>query len=188
MKRYLFLLMIAIILLSVFGCSSNAPTDEEIAVLVEERVKASQELNEIYFGDGLPVDILRASVGHYQYVSKKSPYQSIDQIKKATQEVFSSEYSNLLFSNAFSGTNEQGVGIVYARYTEKDNELMMYSQFEAILTGTRTYHFDTIKVLKKNGKRIIVEVDTEDDSGTELVVRLKLVNENGKWLLDTPTY
>lgn len=187
MKKFLLPLLV-ISLITTFGCGSNAPSGEEIVALVEERVKASEELNEIYFGEGLPVDILRASVGYYKYVSKDSPYQSIAQIKEATQKVFSSEYSNLLFQNAFSGTNEEGVGIVYARYAEKDGELMVYTNLEAILTAKRTYHFDTVKVLKKNGRSVTVEIETEDESGTKLTVKLKMVKENDIWLLDSPTY
>lgn len=187
MKKVLCLLLGAV-LLSVWGCGSKAPADAEISAVVQERVNASFELNEIYFGEGLQADVLRASVGNYQYVSEESPYQSIEQIKEATKRVFSSEYCELLFSNAFSGINEKGVGILYARYVEKEGELMVNSKLESLLDGERTYHFDTLKVLKKSGKKITVEVQTEDQSGTKLTVTLKLVNENGTWLLDSPTY
>jgi len=188
MKKIIFLLLTFTAVFYLFSCGGGGPEDSEIRTTVESLVADAAPLNEIYFGKGLPSDILRPGVGNYMYISSDAEYGSIEQIKEATREIFSAEYSEILFENAFSGTNEEGIGINYALYAEKNGELMINSKAERMITGTRIYHFDTIKVIKKSSETVFVEIDTEDDSGAAAKVKLKLVSEDGKWLLDSPTY
>lgn len=188
MKKISLIVLTVTLVLSLFSCGGKAPGDDEIATTVKQLVAASAPLNEIYFGEGLPVDIFRAAVGNYQYISTDCEYKSINQIKEATQKVFSAEYCELLYETTFSGINEEGVGILYARYAEKNNELIKNSTIQPMMTGERTYNFDTMKILKKNSTTVLVNIDTTDDSGNTLPIQVRLVNENGVWLLDSPTY
>ncbi len=188
MKKRVFSLLILAISLFLFSCGADLPEDEEIIERVKELVAAAAPLNDIYFGEGLPRDILREGVGNYKYISDKSRYKSIAEIKEETSNVFSSEYANLLFMGAFSAINEEGAGISYAPYIENNGELMLNSDFEKRIESARIYHFDTLQITKKSKNKIFIEIETEIEGADRLRVILKLVFEGDRWLLDSPTY
>ena len=98
-------LVTAIILLSCCVCSCAKPPElddvkDTFIALIEE----SKEINEIFFGVGLPVHEQDDSLSEakkiylykkdsiYNYVIDTSPYFSIQKIKDAAQRVYSEEY------------------------------------------------------------------------------------------------
>lgn len=191
-------------------------TDEEVIGAASELIQRSHEINEIYFGDGLPVtgdrdeieafyDMLNETVYsedgikalNYYPVDPECGYSSIDDIKAATREVYSAAYSEYLFERAFTGISDtMGSGdkttvvtASYARYIEDDGVLTVrLNCSDDKLDLSRTYDVSGAKVVLKKKDFAIISVPSVKDGAPSENVELKLVLENSSWKLDTPTY
>lgn len=177
--------------------------------VVEPLIEKSEELNEIYFGEGLPltVDADEAQAFYssfdtdveaisYHPVDKSCGYESIDDIKEATLEVFTEDYSDYLFTLAFTGISDvvnDGVGdktetSSYARYLEQSGMLTARIDLadDAITLG-RVYRTEELEIVREKDNYVLVKIPTELN-GKQCDVELKLVLTNDGWRLDTPTY
>ena len=211
MKKTLSALSIAVLLISVLlpSCSREKHTADEMREIAEPLIEKSAELNVIYFGEGLPltVDAAEAEAFYssfdtdvesisYHPVDKSCGYESIDDIKNATLEVFTEDYSDYLFTLAFTGISDtvnDGVGdktetSSYARYLEQSGMLTARIDLasEALTLG-RVYHMDELEIVREKDDYVLVSIPTELD-GNECDVELKLVLTDDGWRLDTPTY
>ena len=201
MKRILSLALLALVLLTAVSCG-KAPTAEEIRPTLEALIEASYEINDIFFGEGLPA-IERDSEyaiknyvyymdegGNYDYVTPDCPYQTTDDIKAAAEKVYSSGYLASIYETSFIGVADPNAGMLYARYLDTDEGLKKSNIHEAIITAKRIYDFDTMTVVKPSGSDFVnVEIDTHIEGSADILrIRLTMVNENGEWRLDTPTY
>ena len=209
--RILSILLVSCVMIGSFvSCGKVSYTDEELIAAAEELVKLSYELNDIYFGEGLPIadnreDVERfysmfesdVSAVNYHPVSQECKYQSEEDIKKATEAVFSPNYCSYLYELAFKGistvfnegTENQMVATAsFARYVETNGVLTVRIDLPycAMELG-RLYDFDKIEILQKKKKYAIVSVPTEKD-GVSMGVQLKLVLTDNGFRLDTPTY
>ncbi len=208
MKKILPLLA-ALLCLSLLSCGSSKHTADEMRDVVEPLIEKSEELNEIYFGEGLPltVDADEAQAFYssfdtdveaisYHPVDKSCGYESIDDIKEATLEVFTEDYSDYLFTLAFTGISDvvnDGVGdktetSSYARYLEQSGMLTARIDLadDAITLG-RVYRTEELEIVREKDNYVLVKIPTELN-GKQCDVELKLVLTNDGWRLDTPTY
>ena len=202
--------------LSLVSCGGGV-SEAEVSAALAELIPASYELNEIYFGEGLPisdnredVEAFYAAMGqgtdislNYHPVSADCGYTTIDEIKEATLAVFSESYSEYLFTLAFDGissvfnedTEEQLTQTVsYARYMETDGILTVRMDLadEALPLG-RTYDTDDITIIRDKLKGehgyVLVEVQSYVDGAPDERVEVKLVRTaDGGYRLDSPTY
>ena len=164
----------------------------------------------IYFGEGLPLSDDAALVEtfygmfdsdveaiNYHPVDPACGYTSEEDIREATLEVFTADYSEYLFSRAFKGIseefNEDGATAytataIYAMYLEQDGLLTARINLadDAIPLG-RTYDLDGMKILDADENLVVVEVPTEMN-GKALDVELRLIKTPDGWRLDSPTY
>lgn len=76
------------------AAAGTGPSEEEIRQTVQALVEAAEPINEIFYGEGVPVkdyeieeaDGLSSTVDfQYVSVSEDAPYQSIEQIKEAAE-------------------------------------------------------------------------------------------------------
>lgn len=193
------LLCLAAILLS--ACA-GAPALDEIKPRVIELIEASYEVNDIFFGEGLPV-IERGSAfaeenhiyymdegGNYDYVTEDCPYQTVDMIKAEAEKVYSSEYLASIYETTFVGVADENTGMLYARYLDTDEGLKKSNLHKPLLEQKRMYDYDTMEIVKpSNGRYINVEIESYLEGEDErLPIRLTLVKEGEVWLLDSPTY
>ncbi len=208
MKKILPLLA-ALLCLSLLSCGSSKHTADEMRDVVEPLIEKSEELNVIYFGEGLPltVDADEAQAFYssfdtdveaisYHPVDKSCGYESIDDIKEATLEVFTEDYSDYLFTLAFTGISDvvnDGVGdktetSSYARYLEQSGMLTARIDLadDAITLG-RVYRTEELEIVREKDNYVLVKIPTELN-GKQCDVELKLVLTNDGWRLDTPTY
>lgn len=202
--------------LSLVSCGGGV-SEAEVSAALAELIPASYELNEIYFGTGLPisddredVEAFYAAMGqgadislNYHPVSADCGYTSIDEIKEATLAVFSESYSEYLFTMAFNGissvfnedTEEQLTQTVsYARYMETDGILTVRMDLsdEALPLG-RTYDTEDITIIRDKLKGehgyLLVEVQSYVGGVPDERVEVKLVRTaDGDFRLDSPTY
>ena len=204
-------------LLLLLSSRGGSMSEAEVSAVLGELIPASYPLNEIYFGEGLPISDDRADVEafyaaagmdndislNYHPVSPECEYTSVEAIKAATLEVFSESYSKYLFTMAFDGlssvfnadTEEQLTQTVsYARYMETDGILTVRMNIgEEAMPLNRTYDTNDIEIIrdKLSGSHgyLLVEVQSYVDGQPDVKVEVKLVkNADGQFRLDSPTY
>ena len=201
-------LLLALCALS--SCSHKHTADELRPVLAELLPKAA-EINEIYFGAGLPTtrdeNAVRAfyetfdtdiAAISYTPVDPKCGYASVDDIRAATLEVFTDSYAETLFDRAFTGisdtfdegkSTEYRATALYAMYLEQDGFLTKRVDvgMDSIPLG-RTYDLDSLTVLRENSAGVEVRLSSFVDGEPSVDVELWLVEGENGWRLDSPTY
>lgn len=180
-------------------------TDEEIIKEAKALIEGSFEINEIYFGKGLPISAedseeardfatengLELENVQYLPVTEDSAYTSIDDIKESTAKIYSQSYCQYLYSMAFEGySNDDGTAAVYAKYMEDENGILTARiDLAENELPKRTYDYDTMKVTEKKENSASVKMDSYlDGEKEEKSVTFTFVKEDGEWKLDTPTY
>ncbi len=212
-KIALILILCASLLLSFTSCGSPPPDISEVSQCFEELIESSYEINEIFFGAGLPTnedveDVPDDFIG-YVYVSDDAKYKSIDEIKQAASLVYSSDYLQYIYQSVFTGYVDQDTGIVLtARYHEDSGRLLQADDTKPLYFGTTKYDYSTMKIVRPSSSSYVIvemtawvegieDIETSDDfsdeyndilSGKKHTVRLSFAKQDGKWLLDTPTY
>ena len=193
------------------ACSKPKVSAEEMRPVLEELLPKSAELNEIYFGAGLPTnrdeDAVRAfyetfdtdiAAISYEPVDPDCGYETVDDIKAATLEVFTEEYAAFLFDRAFTGISdlfdegtetEHRSTAVYAMYLEQDGFLTKRVNLkdDAIPLG-RTYDLDSLEVLRTNETGVLVRLKSFFEGQESVDVELWLTETENGWRLDSPTY
>ncbi len=193
------------------SCSKPKHTAEEMRAVLGELLPKSAELNEIYFGDGLPTNrdenAVRAfyesfdtdiAAISYEPVDPACGYETVDDIKAATLEVFTEEYAEFLFDRAFTGISalfdegtdtEHRTTAVYAMYLEQDGFLTKRVNLkdDAIPLG-RTYDLDSLEVLRENETGVQVRLKSFFGGEPSVDVEMWLTETENGWRLDSPTY
>lgn len=194
------------------ACGGRAKhTAEELRPVLEELLPKAAEINEIYFGEGLPTtrdeDVVRAfyetfdtdiKAISYTPVDPECGYENIDDIKEATLAVFTEGYAAFLFDRAFTGISdvfdegletEHRTTAVYAMYLEENGYLTKRVNLadDAIPLG-RTYDLGTLRVIRENESGVQVRLASFLDGEASTEVELWLVETEGGWRLDSPTY
>lgn len=184
---------------------------EELRPALNELIPASLELNEIYFGAGLPIsedrelteqffanfdsDIAKIN---YAPVDRNCGYTTEEDIRTATLAVFTEDYSNYLFERAFAGiatVNNEGTDTentstaIYAMYIEQYGILTVRLNIaDDAVTVNRTYDIDSAKVTNSRPNYVIVTIPSYIDGNYDSDIKLKLVSTAAGWRLDSPTY
>ena len=180
---------------ALIACSGERRiTKGELAEVLPELVEKSAVLNEIYFGDGFPPDGSAAlpENGYYYVDSEIYGLYTIEQIKEATEEVFTPEYSLILYASAFDGLASEDA-VTPPRYIEGERGLMQSVRSTVYDLAERTYDYETLKVKKADHARATVSVQTVDTDGNKAAIELIVVRTtdaagNHIYRLDSPTY
>ena len=191
-RKIIIIFLTAAMLLLLVSCS-RPPELSEIYDEVVSVIEASYEINEIYFGHGLPTSDIDSGLSGYSRVREDAKYRSIDQIKAATEQVYCKDYREGLYEVAFKGVSNftEGVyGVVKARFIEHQGYLFQDSNAKALINAKRVYDFSTMKIVKpSNAKHINISIDSRLEGSEEILnITLSFVFENGRWLLNSPTY
>lgn len=165
------------------GCAVKM-TDDEARSLLAELIPRSQEINGIFFGEGLPVEEDTASESgsadgaRYCPVTKDCPYQSVAQIRAAAEKVYTREYlQNSVYPMAFDGVEEYE-----PRYKEIDGVLCRNVSATVFEIGET----DSTSARVVGSGFGVVEVEMDYSRGGS--VKISLREQDGVWLLDGPTY
>lgn len=202
--------LLAIVMLSGCFCSCTKLPDIELyRDVFTKLIESSAEVNDIFFGAGLPVDENipdgYEKVSGYKYVSDGAKYHSIFEIKKLAANVYSTNYLNYIYNVIFNGYADNTAGVLTARFIETRGLLMQTEKAEP-LNGTRRFDYSTMKAVRPCSDKLInIEITTwieggkpydfdenyeinEILSGKKHTYTLTFVLEDGAWRLDTPTY
>ena len=212
MKKYTriiaFLIILAIAITALTSCGSSVEIGE-VREILRDLIPKSEELNVIYFGEGLPISSDREVVEefyasfdsdiemiNYHPVDPDCGYTSEDEIRSATLEVYTEEYAEYLFERAFVGITAQlsdgeedvKYNAIYAMYIMQNGTLTVRLDLadEAIPLG-REYDIDAAEIVRSRGNYVIVSVPSVLD-GVEEDIELRLTNTANGWRLDSPTY
>ena len=211
--KYKLLAALAAILLllpTALTACGKAPALEEVYDDFAALIEASYEINDVFFGEGLPTHdrdgayaienfIYFGFEGYdtYEFVTAESPYSCLEDIQYAAAAVYSADYLEEISTMAFVGYADENTGAVStARYLESpEGYLLRYAFGDTdpfnILPGKRRYNMDTMEIVRPSSANSVnVKVDSyllgEEDE--ILSVTLRFVLEDGEWRLDTPTY
>ena len=190
------------------SCGGRAPKTEAIYDRVVELIEASYELNTVYHGQGLPVyktDSEYAEFTHlyynfadkgiYEMVTPYAKFQSIADIKEASEKVYSKKLlEEVFYPAAFTGyAISDGVGgshYAYARFLEKEGQLYQYVE-KGYDIQMRVYDYSTMKVIRPSTSKafyvsIVSREQGSPETATEETLRFVL-QDDGQWYLDTFT-
>lgn len=160
--------------------------NEVYAYVIEDYVEPEHEF---YYNATDPVD--------YDYVRFDCEYSDVNSLKKKAEAVYSSVYLESIYSSMFVGTvASNSVGALNARYMEYADDmgnvyLMESNKFKPLITETRVFDYSTAKMVKpSNAEYVNVEIDSylPSNPSKREVVKISLILENGKWMLDSAPY
>ncbi|MBQ8393261.1 MAG: hypothetical protein IJX51_05755 [Clostridia bacterium] len=184
-KRIIFILLaIALIVGGVMLIIefTTRPEEEEALVIVEDLVKASCELNEIYYGKGLNYDDSMIYQSVYRQVDLNEKYKTVDILSARTKEVFTASYANSLIQYHLNPSVGGTGGLTKSRYIEDSTGLIaVYKDYESI--EITQYKYDTIKIDSIRSKRIVATIMSTEGEEVEVVIR----KETDGWRLDSAT-
>ncbi|MBR6808046.1 MAG: hypothetical protein IKM46_06685 [Clostridia bacterium] len=191
-------LVAAVVLLLSFTSCGKTYSEEEIKTAAAELIEESYEINEIFFGEGLPgVEPEGEDIMQYLKIAEDSPYHTEEELKAAALKVYSEGYCALLFERAFSGfsldeNGEDGIDttkLVDARFVTYNDELVILPLTdEDIMELERTYDVESIKVVKQKSGTVIISVQSFVDGENAGEVTLNMIMTENGWRLDSPTY
>lgn len=209
MRKILLFLLTATMLVSLAvslpSCKKKSTEPDEIRAALETLIPASAELNEIYFGLGLPTAADEEGYANpdeglvYEQVLPSCKYQTEAELREATLSVFTESYANALFERGFSGLSvkydDNGLlgselpSTLYAMYIETDGVLTKRTNVkdEALRLG-REYQIDKMTVVRQKNDYVVVDIPTMMDGEESVTVTLKLVITENGWRIDSPTY
>ena len=122
---------------------------------------------------------------------RSDKYVTVNDIKAAAEEVYSKAYLMSVYQTIFVGYVQSGISdIIYARYYEGNEGLMILKDPDVWVTAKRIYDYDSMKVVRpSNSKKITLLIDSHLEGETEILpVRLSFVKQDGEWYLDSPSY
>lgn len=189
------------------GCASSMKNEEARAILAE-LVPKSQEVNEILWGEGLPLAdesngaLTTVKGAQYRPVASDCGYTSVDKIKELAASVYSADYLKQVYATAFgeyeteedkaeeetgeSTAESLGLDRLYARYIEEKGVLYENITYTKYTLSTVIYP-ETAIVVDEGIGLIVCRVDCligEEKSTMKITLR----EQDGGWLLDSPTY
>jgi hypothetical protein len=184
----------------------SPPKLEDVYDRVVELVEESQEVNTVFYGAGLPVHDSNGDYadfthmyfdfkykGSYEIVTDQAKFISVMAIQNKAEQVYSKSYlENVLYPFAFTGYAVDNVGgnIAVARYLEDEEWIYRATSGKNYLEGTRIYDYSTMKIAYPgNSKAFYVTMDSwlEENPDEIETVRLRIVQQDGQWYLDSFT-
>lgn len=211
MSKKLFAVFVSVfIAVCLFSCTQEEIpfeeiTSEEISKIAGPLIEKSYEINEMYFGCGLPIDEkslesyngklqedIDVKSSYYLAVDSEYKYQTTLEMKEATLEVYSTDYcESSIFPVAFEGIiNENGDILEYASFIV--NEVGILTERHDIAQRDplpkRTYDLDSVKSISQSADTIVFSVDSYVDGAVSDNIRLTIKKQDSGWRLDTPTY
>ena len=216
MKRTLMLFLACSL---VFGCCvlcSGCSTEYEVEDVydrVVSLIEDSYEINTVIYGPGLPTYVKDSEFselnhvyfgvnehGSYEFVTERSKFLSVDDIKKKAEKIYSKGLlEDVLYKTLFEGyAVEDGAGgAVYglARYRTVSERFSVTTDKNAegkdeniFFTSMRIYDYSTMKVRslgREDACAVAIESWLPESPEKIETVELILALQDGQWYLDS---
>ena len=186
------LVFAAVLPISFVSCAA-VPTEDEAIEIIENLLPRTYLLNEIYFGKGLDY-IDDGSEGRYMPVSDDSPYLTEEELRTATEAVFSSDYSEAIFDIYLTGYSDDDTGsIIYARYYEYGDRLYIDTEAEVLVSSERTYDLESVEITSISSRFIVFTAQSYLDGTADEVIEITITSEKDDdgetiWRINSATY
>ncbi len=170
-----------------------APTEDEAIEIIENLLPRTYLLNEIYFGEGMDY-IDDGSEGRYMPVSDDSPYLTEEELRTATEAVFSSDYCEAIFDIYLTGYSDDDTGsIIYARYYEYGDRLYIDTEAEVLVSSERTYDLESVEITSLSSRFIVFTAQSYLDGTADEVIEITITSEKSDdgenvWRINSATY
>ncbi len=192
-KRIISFTLLCLLCLPLLACGREY-TEDEVFPAAKELIEKSNMLNVIYFGTGIPVKAGGETEGSYTEADmsalQEMGFTDAEDIKKQTEQVFSSSMCRWLFEKFSSST--QGANVTLARYIQLNGKLMVYTEYDVLAGDQVTYDYSTLKIHSQGRGQVKVTLDATATRGEGLSrtenIDVTLVKVKGGWRLDAPTY
>ena len=188
----------------------RAPSVDDLRADVVALVEASYEINEVFYGAGLPVldrnseeyaDLYAyyapATAQSYDIVDvAHAKFTSIDAIKSAASRVYSPDLlESNLYVNAFTGYAIEGINSTViasdALYTEDaDYFYQSASRTNYLTRGVKIFDYDTMQVVRPSSSdAVYLTMDAwyVSNPTEHFSARIRLVSTPNGWRLDSLT-
>lgn len=189
--------LIAVSLLFTVSCRRESYDEDELRSAAAELIEASYEINNIFFGSGLPTvgagtASAEDSAVRYAELSDESPYRTEEEIRHAALLVYTPEYCESIFETVFSGASSvigEDSAVLYARYIDYNGILTArILKEDEILQLDRTYDTSSIEIVRIRSNTAEITVPSFKNGVPSDDISLRLVMTDDGWRLDTPTY
>lgn len=210
MKKALSVFLLLVLCLGMLpGCARL--NTEGLLEAAPNLIQRADNLNEIFYGEGIPYDRNAEPIGNYYPADKgflqEQGFATVEELKAKTQRVFSIDYCMAIYASTLSGFAAEGSGYIYARYSSSQPEnlrdenetILVSSTAESKLAHRKsiTYDYNGLRLgeVGRDYAKVIVPTVTEfyadDDHPTDYTVKedmeIKFVYEDG-WRIDSATY
>lgn len=176
LKNNILLIICVVTALLLCSCGGSM-TDESVKAELERLLPLSYEMNEIFWGKGLPYED-NGSNAKMKPVTEDCGYTSTEDILSKAAEIFSEGYMKDIKEAVFTDGDDTD-----ARYVDINGVLKIDTSKKGFdIKGN--IDVSTAKIKKQNSGMVIVTAEYEDGGQTELT----LVLQDGQWYLDSPTY
>lgn len=211
MKKIICLILVTAALITVSACGINRIELDDVKEEFITLVEASYEINEMFFGEGLPTyerggeydrqnqlySENNTEFDYYEYVMPDSGYYFTDQIKWNAEKVYTEDYLNDIYTMAFDGYADENTGTVTtARYLDANGLLVKYvfgdsDPFDKLDGKKRRFDFESMKIVKPYSSNYVnVSIDSyligEENEILNITLHFKKTSDG--WRLDAPTY
>lgn len=180
-------------------------TDGQAKEVLAPLIENAYPINEIFFGKGLPYDgelnkEYKMVSAQYLPVSESAGYHTVAEIKEAAEKVYSKKYLDSIYPVMFEGLtlNEEDeltmstIDPRYKEFKETDGE-----ETRTVLKVNALHEGYDLKTVPDASTAAVVEctpdyvkvsVSYTLDGKTGTMFLTLSPDENGVWLLDSPTY
>lgn len=198
------LILSLIILCSAFcACAKNkAPSIESVRERFSYLLDNSYEINEIFWGDGLPTIVYGSdedkqykvydekTFDGYEYVRDDCKYQTVEQIKMSAQKIYTKAYLDNIYGQIFDGYMIDEQNITAAKYVENTKGFFCYA-FDDDMVDKLIYDHTTMKIIKPsraNYVNVEVKAHKEGDSSNIFTIKVSFALQDGEWYLNSPSF
>ncbi len=206
MKKVLIILITAICILSASSCGNEPPVvnreydEKEVEAAARQLIMQSLSLNEIYWGDGIAHSEDRNTADGIYYMAVILPdtgFSTLDELRALTEETFSKGFTEQIYSTPiFIGSSDTTMCRYYQKYSAADGTtpeaIMVNTEWKPLIVDDVTYDFESVKAKGSVGEKVYVTIScTVTRAGYEpqkRVLEVALIEEEGGWRLDSPTY
>lgn len=206
MKKIISVFLILTSLFLLFSCSDEEDRAYDEVVVTEKAkslIRRAEKLNYILWGEGIRyIEDDSNSAGVYYPADSlhldELGFKDLAEIKDAAADIYSSKYYKQIENSVFSSKvgNYDIAGFV--RYYDDIGILMVYSEYSPLLIDEVKYLYDTVRAVCSEGQRVKIEVTVEITKAAEKEgeeekkqtrpITFYIVEEGGKWKIDSPTY
>lgn len=160
--------------------SCGSMTEEQVKEILKEKLPESYKYNEIFWGKGLPT-VETDSTDRYIAVSPGCGFSSVEDILNGAKEVYTDDFLEDVKDAIFTQGNDENSNS--ARYINVAGTLKKDVTNKGFDVKGNIV-IDSAKIIRQTGRSVKITADYEDGGK----ITLTLVNQNGNWLFNGPTY